>query len=252
MSSFNTYLYFHFSLVDSKSINNTLKIFINLNSNLKELLSEAKKSLNSSSNNVKFDILFASKNLNSKPLKDDVKASVFFQNADDIFCKIKIDTVVPVNEEKEKEKETKLNSNTNTNNNNNTSTSKTSNINDKLENLNVKDKKIEDDLTFKPLSKYSFYDDGSFVKVIVPISGVNSIPRENITSDFQEWSFVVKIVGLNNSNFRFGVTRLHYSIVPSESKIIVKANDIHIKLKKSKKDDHLTFLHKTRMIGDGM
>ena len=236
----NSYLYFHFSMLDSKNINSSLKIFVNLNKSIKEILSEAKIYLNQSSSNVQFEVLFASKNLNSKPLQDSAIASLFFKPQDDIFCKVKIDKVVPLNEEKDKQIDKNNNINTDENNNVKNDDVKINNNN----NNNI------DDLYFKALTKYSFYDDEKFVKVIVPLTGVSSIPKDNIVADFQEWSFNIKIIGLNTNNYRFGVTRLHYSIIPKDSKIIIKANDIHIKLKKKKNDEYWSYLNKTRMVGD--
>jgi hypothetical protein len=218
-------------MVDSKSISNTLKIKVNLDLTVKDIISDAKAGINGVSTTVKFEVLFVSKHLNSKPLQDDLPLRYFFNNGDDIFCKLKLDNVVPL-EKKELKQETNT---TNTQSTNKVSSS-----------TNV------DDLTFIMLSKYSFYDDDKFVKVLVPITGIGAHPKDRIISEFTNRSFVVKIVDMNGSNYRYGVSKTHYEMIPNESKIIIKANEIVFKLKKAKSDEYWSFLHKTRMVGDGL
>lgn len=228
------HLYFHYCLEDSKSVSNTIRINVNLNSIVKSLIVEAQNGLNSASSNVKFQVLSLSKNLNSKSLNEDIPLKYVFESGDDIFCKIKVDTIAPVDSSTQVSKPTSAPV-------------------ESIQSDSIKQQQVlgaNEDLKFIVLSKYSFYDDDKFVKVNVPITGVGSVPKENITWEFHERSFLIKIIGLNGSNYRYGVSRTHNPLIPDQSKIIIKQNEIVVKIKKAKSDEHWSFLHKTRMVGD--
>jgi len=66
------------------------------------------------------------------------------------------------------------------------------------------------------------------------IDGVEKVKREDISCDFTEGSFDLKIHGLNGKNYRLLKDNLDKEIVPGKSKIIVKKNRITIKLRKAK------------------
>lgn len=220
------YLYFNYCLEDSKSISNTIKINVNFSQTVKSLITEAQNGINSASTNIKFQVLSVSKHFNSKPLSEELPLKYFFQSGNDIYCKLKVEKYLSVETQSQGNNETK------------------SAITQEVK------KAKDDDLKYIVLSKYSWYDDKVFVKVIVPINGVGAIPKENVIAEFGDRSFLIKIVGLNGSNYRFGSTRTHYHLIASESKILIKANEVVVKIKKEKTDDYWSYIYKTRMVGE--
>jgi calcyclin binding protein len=72
------------------------------------------------------------------------------------------------------------------------------------------------------------------VAVDVRLKGVEALPRENITCDFTEASFDLKVVGLDGTNYRFLRTNLDKDIVPAESQVKVKKNHVIVQLQKVK------------------
>lgn len=72
------------------------------------------------------------------------------------------------------------------------------------------------------------------VKVEVRLKGVGSIPKENVTCDFQVDSFDLKVVGLDGKDYRMIKTNLDKDIVPESSTIVVKANKVVVTLAKVK------------------
>ena len=77
--------------------------------------------------------------------------------------------------------------------------------------------------------------DPNFVYVYI-MSGVDGVGdvKDSVTCQFTEDSFDLKIMGLNGKNYRLKKDNLEKSIVPSESKCIVKKNKVTIKMKKVK------------------
>lgn len=230
------YLYFHYYITETTSVTTSLKLTFNLNTKIKDLEVIAEQELNNASPNIKYKLLSLSKHLNSTKLNSELFASLFFNNAEDIFAKVEITSHVTV-ESQAKAVDTQKT--TTTTSNVTSSTSKNTN------HSNV------DELHFKVIDKYIFCDDGNkFAKVYLTIPGVHNISKDSIEVDFQESNFIVKIYNLNNNNYRYGVTRLHNKINPEESKIIQKTDKLIIKLKKLKEGEPWSFLHKTKMVGD--
>ena len=215
------YLFFHYCMLDSKNISNSIKINVNFQSTIKELLSEAKAGINSTSKNVIFDVLSLSKAFGSKPLSEELPLKLFFEKGDDIYCQIKLDSVKPVEKPIEESKDT--------------------------ENSSKQVEKKDDDLKYIVLSKYSFYDDGKFVKVHVPLLNVGTV-KDKVSVEFKSRAFTILVKDLNGSNFRFGIGKLSYPIFCDESKIIVKANEILVKIHKKKMDEIWSSLQKVKMV----
>ncbi len=215
------YLFFHYCMLDSKNISNSIKINVNFQSTIKELLSEAKAGINSTSKNVIFDVLSLSKAFGSKPLSEELPLKLFFEKGDDIYCQIKLDSVKPVEKPIEESKDT--------------------------ENSSKQAEKKDDDLKYIVLSKYSFYDDGKFVKVHVPLLNVGTV-KDKVSVEFKSRAFTILVKDLNGSNFRFGIGKLSYPIFCDESKIIVKANEILVKIHKKKMDEIWSSLQKVKMV----
>lgn len=221
------YLYFHYLISDSSNINNTIKINTNLNLTVKEFLSNAQKEINSTSKNTLFKVISLTKSIKSKALSEDLPLKYFFNSGDDIFCNILIESIQPSS----------------------ASQTATSNENKKEDTIDLTKATVKEDLTYKALSKYSFYDDGKYVKVIIPLNNVGKV-KEEVKSEFNNRSFFVFIPNLDGSNYRFGVNKLHYEINKNESKTIVKANEILVKLHKAKIEDHWSYLYKVKMVGE--
>lgn len=76
--------------------------------------------------------------------------------------------------------------------------------------------------------------DKPHVTVDLRLKGVENIPRENITCDFTESSFDLKVVGLDGKNHRFVRTNLDKDISPVQSEIKVKKNHVIVQLAKVK------------------
>lgn len=225
----SSHLYFNYCLEDSKSTSNTIKINVNFSQTVKSLITEAQNGINSASNNIKFKVLSVSKHFNSKPLSEELPLKYFFSPGNDIYCKIKIEKYLSV----ESQTQTQTQSNS-------TTTTQTSTV--KLQN--------KEDLKYILLSKYTWYDDKTFVKVIVPISGVGSLPKENVIIEFTDRSFFLFIIGLGSSNYKFGSSRTHYPLIPSESKIVIKPNEVLIKIKKVKTDEYWSYIYKAKSAND--
>lgn len=76
--------------------------------------------------------------------------------------------------------------------------------------------------------------DKPLVTVDVRLKGIELLPKENVTCDFTEASFDLKITGLDGTNYRFLRTNLDKDIVPAESEVKVKKNHVIVVLKKVK------------------
>jgi len=76
--------------------------------------------------------------------------------------------------------------------------------------------------------------DKPLVTVDVRLKGVEDLPKENITCDFTESSFDLKVVGLDGKNHRFLKTNLEKDIAPADSQVKVKKNHVIIQLAKVK------------------
>lgn len=74
------------------------------------------------------------------------------------------------------------------------------------------------------------------VTVDVRLKGVEALPSENVTCDFTDSSFDLKVVGLDGQNYRFLRTSLDKDIVAADSNITVKKNHVIVALQKVKGD----------------
>ena len=107
-------------------------------------------------------------------------------------------------------------------------------------------------LTYKTLTNYSFYVASStIVRVIVPVPGIEKVPKENISATFTETSLEVKIKGAQNGiNYRFAVPMLDAKIIPDKCEAFGKNKDLIIRLRKFNNDDHWSYLFKQKYIGE--
>ena len=239
----SNYLYCHYSVGEnSTSINQTLKITIDFDHTLEKLLVEVENAINSSTQSIVYKALLLSKNQNFKELKGDLPIKYLFNNGDDIFSKCRVETHKPV-----ESTVPKVNPETNK-----ISAKKVEEKPKEGMSLNSNSIVDKDDLTYKVISNYSFSDDNNkFAKVYLTFKGAEKIDRDTqLEVEFKESSFVIRIKGFGGFNYRYGVTRLHNKIDPEQCRVIIKKDQIIIKLKKLKEGDVWSFLHKTQMVGD--
>lgn len=210
------FLYCHFFIDSVKGIIKTIKLnFESFNLHVIELKAKIAKELESKKENTPlFKILSINKTILSPSLLDSVKISQFFENEDDIFCHVELN-IQPIKSTNESKEEDKV-------------------------------------LKYKTLNKYSFYEaNKNVVKVLVPLEGIQNLPKENIVTTFSETSFEVKVNNLNGLNYMFAVPRLDAKIIPEKSEASVDKNgNIVIRLRKAKEDDHWGYLFKQRYVGE--
>jgi len=213
------YLYCHLFLDATKGVIKTIKVemenfnnihFIDLKSQIKKIL---EGNLDKTQSNL-YKIISLSKTIISPSLSDSARIYQFVNNKDDIFCQVEIN-VVPIK-----------------------STIVIANQDDDL-------------LKYKSITNYSFYEaNKQIVKVLIPLPGIDKLPKEQIVGKFTESSCEVKVRGLNGSNFIFGVPRLHAKICAEKSEVVTSKDSLVIRLRKFKEDDYWSFLHKTKMVGE--
>jgi len=92
------------------------------------------------------------------------------------------------------------------------------------------------DVHWQPLDKFS-WEQGEYntpwVNVYVPLDGVGGA-KERVTCDFTDNSFDLKVMGLNGANYRLYKDALEKDIIVGDSRFLVKANKVVIKMKKVK------------------
>lgn len=76
--------------------------------------------------------------------------------------------------------------------------------------------------------------DKPLVTVDMRLKGIEQIPAENVTCDFTESTFDVKVVGLDGVNYRMIKSNLDKDIVVADSFVKVKKNHVIVTLKKVK------------------
>jgi len=93
---------------------------------------------------------------------------------------------------------------------------------------------------YKPIDRFSF-DSGSYGSATVSVyitslTGIGSIPKEQINCKFTSSSFDLTISNFNGKNYRLLKDNLDKEIEAEKSKCVVKANKIIIKLAKVKSE----------------
>lgn len=212
------YLYCHFFTDPTKGILKTKKISLdNLNMHVIDLKEKIAKLLKQKSDEetTLFKLISLNKTINSISLLDSAKVGNFFQHKEDIFCQVELN-IQPI------------------------------------KSILTKTSQQDEVLSYKTLSSYSFYEASkTIVKVLIPLKGVETLPKENIKSTFTENSLEVKVHALNNSNYCFRVPRLDAAIVPEKSEAFADKNgNIVIRLRKAKEDDHWSYLFKQKYVGE--
>jgi len=93
---------------------------------------------------------------------------------------------------------------------------------------------------YKPIDRFSF-DPGSYGSATVSVyitslTGIGSIPKEQINCNFTSSSFDLTIENFNGVNYRLLKDNLDKEIEAEKSKCVIKANKIIIKLAKVKSE----------------
>ena len=107
-------------------------------------------------------------------------------------------------------------------------------------------------MTYKTITAYSFYvSSETYVRVLVPIPGIENVKKEDIIAEFTDSSLDVRVKnGLNGNNYRFAVPRLDAKIIPEKCEAFPKGDRLIIRLRKAKNDDHWSYLFKQQYVGE--
>jgi len=167
------------------------------------------------STNIKYIPQEVKISLSSPPLNESAKMRMFFNDLDDIYVRV-ITEVVPIQVSK------------------------------------TDDEKKDVVLTYKTITAYSFYvSSETYVRVLVPIPGIEKVKKEDIMADFTDTSLDVRVKnGLNGNNYRFAVPRLDAKIIPEKCEAFAKGDRLVIRLRKAKNDDHWSYLFKQQYVGE--
>jgi calcyclin binding protein len=86
---------------------------------------------------------------------------------------------------------------------------------------------------YKDITTYAWDQSEKFLKVYVTVNGVQKLSKENITTEFKNKSFRLRVENLDNSNYQCHVAFLWDDIVPADSYYKVKTDSILLMLKKA-------------------
>jgi calcyclin binding protein len=86
---------------------------------------------------------------------------------------------------------------------------------------------------YKDITTYAWDQSEKYLKVYVTVNGVQKLSKENITTEFKNKSFRLRVENLDNSNYQCHVAFLWDDIVPSDSYYKVKTDSILLMLKKA-------------------
>ena len=167
------------------------------------------------STNIKYIPQEVKISLSSPSLNDTAKMRMFFNDLDDVYVRV-ITEVIPIQVNK------------------------------------TDDEKKDVVLTYKTITAYSFYvSSETYVRVLVPIPGIEKVKKEDIIADFTDTSLDVRVKnGLNGNNYRFAVPRLDTKIIPEKCEAFPKGDRLIIRLRKAKNDDHWSYLFKQQYVGE--
>lgn len=92
-------------------------------------------------------------------------------------------------------------------------------------------------ILYSTIDRFSFDAGGyneKFVTLYVPLPGVGDIPKDQVTCKFDKAAFDLIVNNLNGQSYRLKKDDLEHDIVPDQSKMIIKADKVVIKLAKVK------------------
>ncbi|GKZ00063.1 hypothetical protein MPSEU_000959700 [Mayamaea pseudoterrestris] len=94
---------------------------------------------------------------------------------------------------------------------------------------------------YTSIDRFSFDAGGynaPFVTVYVPLAGVGKIPKENVQCHYTKSSFDLIVNDLNGKSYRLYKDNLEKDIDPEQCKLIIKSDEVRIKLHKVKQKDY--------------
>jgi calcyclin binding protein len=94
---------------------------------------------------------------------------------------------------------------------------------------------------YTSIDRFSFDAGGynaPFVTLYVPLVGVGKIPKENVKCNYTKSSFDLIVNDLNGKSYRLFKDNLEKDIDPDLCKLIIKSDEVRIKLHKVKQKDY--------------
>ena len=106
-------------------------------------------------------------------------------------------------------------------------------------------------MEYETITKFGWDQANGKVKVYITsgLDGVGKIPKENITCEFEDDKFDLRIQNLNNKNYRLKIAQLQNKIKFGECKFNIKSNGISITLVKDGSDHWTDLKPKQSMFG---
>eukprot|EP00296_Roombia_truncata_P000832 JP436535.1.p1 GENE.JP436535.1~~JP436535.1.p1 ORF type:complete len:232 (+),score=32.13 JP436535.1:35-697(+) len=89
-----------------------------------------------------------------------------------------------------------------------------------------------DKVNYTTISQFGWDQEGKNIKVYISLDGVGSLPSESVTCEFGLHSFDLKVVGLQDKNYRLYPKNLMHPIVTESCKYTVRANRVVVTLVK--------------------
>lgn len=211
-------LYCHLYQDSTKGIIQTIKI--KLGPKVKTVINfkdQFKKHLETEvkTNNIKYIPQEIHISMDAPALPESAKMRMFFKEKDDVYIQV-VTEVIPVQVNK------------------------------------TDDEKKDVVLAYKAINSYSFYvSSETYVRVLVPIPGIEQVKKEQITAEFTEDSLDVRVKNaLNGNNYRFAVPKLDSKIIPNKCEAFPKGDRLIIRLRKARNDDHWSYLFRQRYVGE--
>ena len=108
-----------------------------------------------------------------------------------------------------------------------------------------------DSMVYETISKFGWEQVGSKVNVYITsgLVGVGAIGKDNVSCEFEDKSFDLRVHNLHGKNYRLRIPELQNLIDLAECKFQVKTNSITITLKKSKNESWTDLKPKQTMLG---
>jgi len=98
----------------------------------------------------------------------------------------------------------------------------------------VKTTPIQKQVKIVDIKTYAWDQSEKFMKIYATVKGVQDIPKEQVTCNYTESSFVLRCEGVSGKNHVCQVVNLHEQIVPADSYIKIKNDSVLVMLKKKK------------------
>lgn len=86
----------------------------------------------------------------------------------------------------------------------------------------------------KAITQYGWDQSDKFVKIYITLPGVETLPKEKITSTFTSQSVNLTVHELDGKNHQFKIVKLCHNIVADESYVKIKTGNLVVMMKKEK------------------